>query len=104
MTADDAWKMARMTGSDIFSERIPRNWECLEIDLVQWRKERQAKHGLGHFADFMKEPYSPEMLLKENDIYEGKDEKKTDDVSRPAAESSTPTTPSHIKKKSAVGN
>jgi len=66
MTPDEAWTLARRTGSDIFSERIPRQWECLEIDVQEWKKERLAKHGFEFYHDFMKEPYSPEMLLEEN--------------------------------------
>jgi len=30
LTAEEARIMARKSGSDIFSERIPRRWECLE--------------------------------------------------------------------------
>lgn len=66
MTPDQAWTLARQTGCDIFSERVPRQWECLETDLKEWKKERLAKQGFEFYHDFMKEPYSPEMLLEEN--------------------------------------
>ena len=35
LTAEEAEVRARMTGSDIFCERIPKNWECLDIDLTE---------------------------------------------------------------------
>ena len=35
LTAEEAELRARMTGSDIFSERIPKQWECLDIDLTE---------------------------------------------------------------------
>jgi len=34
MTPDEAWTLARKSGSDIFSERTPRLWECLEKSLI----------------------------------------------------------------------
>jgi len=34
MTPEEAWILARKSGSDIFSERIPKLWECLEKSLI----------------------------------------------------------------------
>jgi hypothetical protein len=34
--------------------------------LEQWKIDRLAKTGMTRFNDFMKEPYSPEMLIEEN--------------------------------------
>ncbi|CAL8110907.1 unnamed protein product [Orchesella dallaii] len=34
LTPDEAWVLARKTGSDIFSEREPKLWECLEKSLI----------------------------------------------------------------------
>lgn len=33
-TPDDAWIKARQCGNDIFSERTPKLWECLEKSLI----------------------------------------------------------------------
>ncbi|CAG7835254.1 unnamed protein product [Allacma fusca] len=33
LTPEEAIKKARMTGSDIRSERVPKHWECLDIKL-----------------------------------------------------------------------
>jgi len=66
MTPEEAWILARKTGSDIFSERIPKHWECLDIDIVTWEKERGAKYNYDHYADFMKLPYDPEMEAVDN--------------------------------------
>lgn len=34
LTPDEARILARKTGSDIFSEREPKYWECLEKSLI----------------------------------------------------------------------
>jgi len=34
MTPEAAWTLARKSGSDLFSERKPRLWECLEKSLI----------------------------------------------------------------------
>jgi len=34
LTPDEAWTYARQSGSDLFSERTPRLWECLEKSLI----------------------------------------------------------------------
>jgi len=66
MTPEEAWILARKTGSDIFSERIPKLWECLDIDIATWQKERAAQYNYDHYADFMKLPYDPEMEAVDN--------------------------------------
>lgn len=43
LTAEEAWIQARRTGSDMFSERIPKIWECLDTDLVGMRNEEKLK-------------------------------------------------------------
>jgi len=66
LTPEEAWILARKTGSDIFSERIPKFWECLNIDVAEWQKERAAKHNYDHYTDFMRLPYNPEMEAIDN--------------------------------------
>lgn len=34
MTPDEAFILARKSGSDIFSEKEPKFWECLEKSLI----------------------------------------------------------------------
>lgn len=65
MTPDEAWLLARKTGSDLFAERIPKQWECLDINLFEMKEKRKEEFGYSHFSDFMKEPYDPVEETKE---------------------------------------
>jgi hypothetical protein len=52
LTPEEAWIQARKTGSDLFSERIPRQWECLEINVDEWdRKRKEKPQGSGYLVE-----------------------------------------------------
>jgi large subunit ribosomal protein L41 len=42
LTPEEAFIAARKVGNDLFSERIPKRWECLEQSLIE-KKPRECE-------------------------------------------------------------